>query len=200
MKKLGILLCTAVLIIASFTACGNTPVSRGTVSGATYESAFLGLGFSLPDGFTFATDEQIAEQYNTTLDESQLESAPVIYDMFASDETGNSVAISIEKISLMSEPVSSSKEHLQNLSDAMGLQLEQMSFSDIQVELTTVALAEQETDALVIRANFSGMAFYQTYLCEKRGGYLATVSILAMDEILYSSLLNRFYRPETTLA
>ena len=200
MKKFAVAVCIAVLAAALFTACGSTPVSRGTVSGTTYESDYLELGFLLPDGFTFATEEQIAEQYNLTIDGTQDLSAPVIYDMFASDEQGCSVAISIESISQMDKPVSSAKQHLENLSEAMGLQLDQMDFSDIQVDLTKVVLADKETDALVIRADFSGIDLHQTYLCEKRGDYLAVISVLALDEELSGTLLNSFYRPQTTLA
>jgi len=199
MKKL-VALCLACMLL--LTACGSdhTPITLGTVTDTTYESSFLDLGFVLPDGFSFSTREQIAEQYNVTYDESSLDTAPVIYDMAAYDEKGDAVSVSMESIPLMSDPVSSPKEHLQNLADAMGLQLEQMNFTDVSADLTTVSLAGKDTQALVIRANFSGVTFFQTYLCEQHGDMLAIVSILSLDETLYNTLLNSFYRPGTTVS
>ena len=198
MKRL-VPLCLACLLL--LTACGSNavPVTLGTVSDTTYESAFLELGFVLPEGFRFSTKEEIAEQYGVTYDEQSLDTTRVIYDMAAYDEQGDAVSVSIERIALMNDPVSSAKEYLQNLADAMGLQLEQMNFTDVSAELTTLTFADKDTDALVIRADFSGTTFHQTYLCERRGDVLATVSILSLDETLYGTLLNSFYRPTTTL-
>ncbi len=198
MKKLALSLLSLVLLVASLTACGrNTSATLGVITDKTYESTFINLGFMLPDGFTFAGTEQIRERYGVTYTESNLADAPILYDMYAEDAQGNSVSVSLENISLMSSPTSSPKRCLEEVAQAVGMQMEQMGLTDVKTEATVMTVAGRSFDALMVTSVFGDTTFYQTYLCEEHDGYMATITIVSLNEATYGTLLNSFYQPGT---
>lgn len=137
MKKLSLLL-ALVLMFTMLAACGNdggtdapnandpavtdapsedateppAAFSRGSVSedGNTYTSDYLGITFTLPEGWFFLTDEDIAQVMDIgseiafeegAAEANDIVSQTTIYDMMASNETGNTnVSLMFENLSL----------------------------------------------------------------------------------------------------
>ncbi len=82
-------------------------VSRGTIVGDVYTNDFVGVTFTKPADWTYATDEEIAQTINVGQDmidlnafEEALSKTASIYDMYAVDAYGNNVMVCYENTML----------------------------------------------------------------------------------------------------
>ncbi len=198
MKKTAALLC-AVILLLSLCACGNTAsVTRGTISGNIYESAFIGIGCTLPDGFAFSSDEQIAQSNIAAYNDlgeigTDLASADVIYDMAATDGQGSSVNVNIENLGVLGLQVSSAEEYAKIAVSQAAAPLEELGFSDIDAFQNTVSFAGAKHPAVQIVASHHGMACYQTSVCIMVDNYVASISVGSLDKAIHDTLLASFY-------
>ncbi|MBR0461956.1 MAG: hypothetical protein IJJ00_04505 [Erysipelotrichaceae bacterium] len=72
-------------------------IGRGTINGSTYRNDYIGLGFTLPEGWFFYDDDQIAyinnmtkEKFEGTKVETALEESGQFTDMMAQSSNGTS--------------------------------------------------------------------------------------------------------------
>ncbi|MDE5947021.1 MAG: hypothetical protein K2G63_06950 [Oscillospiraceae bacterium] len=138
MKKFAFItsLVLSVCTLCSFSACGDASeviekvqknkvensiekmedisktFEKGSVSGNTYSSSFSNIKFESPDGWTFATDEELSQSMNEGVDvvgddigfkdaelNKKLIEKTTIYDMMASNEyTGENIIVLYENI------------------------------------------------------------------------------------------------------
>ena len=137
MKKIIAAVLLAVICLCCFTACGSdSPESafeRGVWSGNEYNNAYLGLRFTMPEGYVAATDEEMAalmdmsEDVITNYSEFQLKIASLktIYDaMVSNPTTGSGTIIMLENLKLT---VGASKLTAQEYADILAEQLAQAS-------------------------------------------------------------------------
>ena len=91
---------------------GNGSFSRGVISGGAYSSKYLGLRFTPPEDWVYASDEELAELMGASFeiigediygDETELAKEfakqAVIYDMVAAAPDGGNVQIMLENLS-----------------------------------------------------------------------------------------------------
>ncbi len=104
------------------TAAPVKKVSRGTISGNVYSNEFVGLSFTKPADWTFATDEELkatidagAEYTNYSDLELTLSESATVYDMQTSDSMGNSVMVLYENTMLSAFKKMTEDEYLENL-------------------------------------------------------------------------------------
>ena len=210
MKKFLICLLAFVMILA-MVGCskddnkgGATPKDEecalGEVAGNKYESEFIGLGFTLPEGWNFYTDEEIAEMNNYVGDiagqdyRDLLKNATVIYDMAAaSPSQTDNVMVTLEK-----KPNSM----LKNLNLAQTLEasfslvkssLENMGYRNIAHEVTTLTIDGETFTAMHITGTLSGMTMRQTSIVIKCNGYLASLAVTTFDAAGTAPLLDNIY-------
>lgn len=125
--------------------------SRGTISydGKTYTSDYLGITFTLPEGWSFFTDSQIAETMNVgeeiafengVAEANETIEQATIYDMMALSETGETnVLLMFENLSLIIGGTSMTEMDYVN---AISEQLSALGSIEYQVaELTEKQLA-----------------------------------------------------------
>ena len=89
--------------IESETELETTEENRNeTVSESSYTNDALKLSFTLPKGWRFVSEEEIAEMNQTASEQvgseykDYFENAPQLYEMFADDGYGNSVGVLVE--------------------------------------------------------------------------------------------------------
>ena len=221
MKKiLAIIL--ASLMLLSLTACGNDENLRGetsggeqaadtnteeekeftlgTTSGATYKNEFLGIGADLGEGWTFYTDEQIKDLNKLSFDmvdediAKQLENAPLIYDMYASaNEGADTLNLNIENIGLTNSTLISTETYLDNSMPTLKTALESMGFENVTAEKSTITFAGKTENCIKIHATVSGVDFYETLVCVKKGKYLVCVTAGSLVENRTEDHLSKFY-------
>ena len=196
-KSLAILL--AVVMLMGFTACGNdTAVTRGTINGNVYESTYLGIGCELPEGFTFFSDEEIAQNNSATYDKigdlgEDLAAADVIYDMSAGDASGSSVNINIENLGLLGITVKSADEYVDIAVAQAAAPLEELGFTDVDAFKSTITFAGAKHPAVQIVASQSGFTCYQTCVCILVDNHMASVAVGSLDKATHDALLASFY-------
>ena len=203
MKKILCLLLVSVLLFSLCGCFGSDKDVRGEVTSATqsqevtefsfgktasntYKNDFLGLSCTLPEEWSFATDEEILELNSITkdaLDEDLtevLENADLIYDMNASTAEGSNVNVNLQKLSLAQVATLDIKKELESQIDMIKSSYESMGFTKTEAVYEKVKVDGKDVDALKITANIQDYSFYGVSFSFRKGNYLATATVGAM--------------------
>lgn len=175
-------------------------LSLGVTSGLTYESKFIGIGCNLPEGWSFYTDEQMRELNNIAIDaageelQSLMETATVIYDMFASDPTGvNNISVNMEKVNPIQLIALDLEQNLESSKPLLKTSFENMGCTDFSGEIGSVTVEDVEFVCMNNVIQFPGTTLYQCLIPIKCSGYLANVSVTTNDEAVLSEILSYLY-------
>ena len=184
MKKILSLL-LAIIMVMTLAACNkqSVEITRGTIEGDVYKNETLGVEFTKPSSWVYATDEQIAASVNVAIDtllgdnfKEALENNPAIYDMMVVDMlTGTNINVvyeNLEKTFAKSLTIEQYVDALkQQVSNVSGMTV---SFSD---ELEKVKLGESEFTKCVCDTTVSGINMTQVYYLCKIDGYMMSVIV-----------------------
>lgn len=210
MKK--ILLCalacalTAVLLsgcliqdlIAGGKASGEEELTRGTCVDNIYASEYANLVFLAPEGWTYATDEEMAETMGVGLEvlqDSGLElnekilEQKVIYDMMAVDsETGVNVIVSYENMALT---FGGDKLTEADYLDICKSQLESVETCEYAFgDVTEQQIGEDTYQAILAEVPELGLRQY--YCVRKVGKYMLSIVVSAFEGDDIAEILNCF--------
>lgn len=216
MKKL--LACLLVLaMVLSVAACGgpedvrgtkgdSTPASQdeefslGENDGLKYESKFIGIGCTLPKGWSFYTDEQIKELNNLTQEMAgeefteAIENATVVYDMYAtSEDMASNCIVNLEKTNAVVLLALDVKDVYKNQQETIKAAYENMGAEDVTFEISTVTIGDKSFDCMNMSAKLYEVTLNQTMFCIKCNGYLASVAITADSAEAVADVLDCFY-------
>lgn len=173
--------------------------SLGSNDGSTYTNEFVGIGFDLPEGWTFHTDEQIRELNNISTDipdedaAKQLESTSVVYDMKASDSSGNNIGINMEKIGAVYANIMDEEDYLSSTIDQLDETMMQLGFSEVNSELTTSIFAGKKRPAIAIECLSDEVDLYEKLVCIEVGEYMVNITVATVNEDNTDSILALFY-------
>lgn len=224
-KVLTMLLLTALMF--SVTACGMSPedvtgqivtnevatddtvmndveesevqLSFGVAEGNVYESQFLGLGFNLPTGWNFYTEEQINELNGIAQDKlddeiaTQLENADLIYDMMATDTYGNSISVIIEKMSAISSVAIDVETYAETSANQLPDALKQIGYIDVTAAVGTAVINGEEHVAIEVTATATDRTLYEKIVCMKTGQYITSITAATINTDATDSILANFY-------
>lgn len=175
-------------------------LSLGVTSGLTYESKFIGIGCTLPEGWSFYTDEQMRQLNNIAIDaagdelQSLMENATVIYDMFAADPTGvNNVNVNMEKVNPIQLIALDLGQNLENTKPLLKTSFENMGCSSFSAEVGSITVEDEEFICLNGVIEFPGTTLYQCIIPVKCSGYLANITLTANDEAILAELISYLY-------
>lgn len=213
MKKL-LALTLALLMVFSLVACGggdkagkkdDTPsgdkssFAFGKVSGTTYENEFIGVGCTLPSDWLFYSEEEIIEANNLVVDSLDgdikdiIESATVLYDMFAQSPTGqNNVNVVLEKVPQIKLDTLNIKQNFELLLPTLKATYEQIGFTDINASVVNKTIGGKELPTAVMTANAAGQQVKMYQFAVKCDGFLASITVTAFSGDA-DALLNTFY-------
>lgn len=168
--------------------------SMGEWNDNVYTNEFLGLKFKLPEGWTYASDEEIADMMNLGtefLNDDQKVAAEVskltsAYYMVANDpNTGNNVSIISEK------PVM--EVYTENYINQLKAQLSAVESINYEIgETSKEKIADREYDTLTASASMSGVKITQKYYIYKMDKYFigiittSTTGETALNEMIKS--------------
>lgn len=212
MKKFLICLMACVMLLAMVGCAADkdpyTPgnktedeeFSLGEVTGKKYESEFIGIGFTLPEGWEFYTDEEIKELNNFVEDKAGqdyldlLKNATVIYDMAAaSPSQTDNVMVTLEKIPNAQLNKLNLAQSLETSFSVVKSSLENMGYRNITHEVTTLTIDGETFTAMNITATLSGMTMRQTSIAIKCNGYLASLAVTTFDAAGTAPLLENIH-------
>jgi hypothetical protein len=188
MKRLFALILALIFIFTILTACNNatdsvTPAGNG-VGGAkssneyekgsfdetSFESKYLNLRFTLPDGFVMATEEDINNMMNLGADVMGLNkkivdyaSLTTVYEMMASAPSGlPNVIVGVEKLQL-------SNITLDQYFDALKTQLANLPEMNYEFsgDIASLEIAGQSYKQLTATLNMADQSITQRYIARK---------------------------------
>ena len=186
-------------IIEETAAPTEKEFSLGKATGDTYRNDFLGVSFTLPEGWEFYSEQQMMQMNNLVgeyMDEDAaalLENANIIYDMMASDPiSGSSLNINLEKFTLAQILTMDVKAVLESQIATLIATYENMGYTDVQVNYEKVTVDGNELDGIALSAKIQGIDFYTTIFSFKRGSYLANVSVGSLQTNEVDTILGYF--------
>ena len=152
-------------------------LSRGKWKDKVYTSEFADLKFTLPDGWTRSTDEEIAQTMqlgedvlkNENLYVSEISKLNVVYDMMAKNSsTGGNVTVMMEK------NAGTAKDYANALKTQLG-QLTQVKYTIGDVKETKIG--NNTYTVLTTEASASGATVFQNYYLRDEGDYVVAVLV-----------------------
>ncbi len=173
-------------------------LSLGKTANNTYNNEFLGLSCTLPDEWTFYTDEEILQLNNLTADlvdeeiAKSLENANLIYDMYAMKTDGSNININLEKLSAVQLIALDIKATLESQIDTIKSAYESIGYTDINIGYQKINVDGKEFDALVLTAKIQGIDFYANVFTFRKGSYLASVTVCSLQTDKIDDILNCF--------
>ena len=161
----------------------KTEFSMGEWKDNTYENKFLGLKFNLPEGWTYSSDEEIAQMMNIgseLLNDDQKIAAELakltsVYYVVANDpSTGNNISIMSEK-----PLMDITTEYYLN---QLKTQLEALESMSYKVKNTSKEkVAGREYDTLTVTAAISGIEVTQKYYVYKMDKYFVCLLVTSVN-------------------
>lgn len=164
----------------------ETVFSRGRIEGRLYESDFLSLRFSAPEGWRFATDEELAQRMGLSLDivgadvfgdaaelAKAIAAQAVVLDMAAAapDNSAN-VLLTIEDLEATGSAA------LTETAYASLLQRQLQSITDLQYEPETPESGELAgTPCATLLVHLRDFGLDQRFYLLRRGKYMAQIAL-----------------------
>ena len=174
--------------------------SRGIVTGNTYKSEFIGIQCSLDESWTISDDEQLAQLAGMTASQienenvkSLLENSSVVYDFFATKDSGFET-LNINMNDLGSTGIEGDSED--QIAELARPQIESMlsdsGFEGCSVVKESIVFAGQEHPCYVITGSVSGVQVYEKMVMIIRSGVVIYVTACTLMEDTTDSLLSLF--------
>lgn len=151
--------------------------AQGKITDDGFESEYIGMRFTTPEGFIMATEQEIETAMNAgadimEMDEDKVEAAKEIsvYEMMAVAPAGSpNVVVMTEKLSLQNMDEETYFSALKTQLGQTGVAYE---FSD---DIETVDIAGQSYKMLVTEASYYGQALTQKYYIRKSGERMISI-------------------------
>ena len=172
----------------------------GTFTEESYISEFAGLGFSLPEGWTFQTAEDLAELngfvpevQSTEALQAALADSGLLFDMYAMNDDGTNVTVVIEDcIALFGRTMELEEYYVQT-----NEQLSEIFAStggEVLGEYRGTTFAGKETELLFFTVDVgSGTVLYEQVVSIPQGDYMITVTISGYSEEAVLAASEHFY-------
>lgn len=192
MKK-SIALVLSFVMVLSLCACGQggetkTEFKPGTYEDSVYRNESIGIGFRLPAGWHFYSEQELAEL------NQQYKESNITFDMFAANNAilGN-VSLNVEKMD--AEELEGLNLGTQLAEDApeVGAQLEEAGYTDFDYQIGMANVSGEMHNALYTSAKIEGQPMYQLAFQKKCDGYLVTATITSFFQDARQDLLSQFF-------
>jgi len=164
-----------------------------------WENEMLGLGFEAPEGWSFATDSELAEMAGVSSDllkeySDITEIAETFFDMAASDnDSKDNVNVTIDKLTSAQANGADLYGHLDSQIDLLRDTYKNMGYENLDFEHITVEIGSREFEGLGIKAEISGIKMEQIVFLEIVDNYLWSMSITAFNESSAEDYISNFY-------
>lgn len=173
--------------------------SIGDTEGNIYKSNFIGVECVLDDNWTFYSDSQIAELNNITADAlgddyaEKMKAANIVYDMFATDASGNNIYVILEKVNALSATFNDVESFVDNSMSAVEDSLTQTGAVVNNIKKAEVTFAGEKTYAICIESTLNGVSLFQKQVFLKRGAYVVLITITSISTDTTDSIISTFH-------
>lgn len=202
MKKnlwLVFIILLAAALVSGFQSAPSSTITRGewsTVDGQeTFVNPSVNIGFTLPDGYTVLSDEEVSRATNIgmdllDLDEIDFSKLTVIYDFMTNDLTNG------EGISMMFEKTYLSEENYLNATLGQLIKAGFLESDDTEYSFYSAEIAGEKFTILPVQMKKLSVT---EYLCARNYDTFMLVLIFTgreMSETRFLELAGQFFAPE----
>ena len=191
MKKILALLLLLISLVSLF-ACGNSEptkeFTRGTVTGNKYVSEFADLTLTVPESWTFYTDEQISELSGVSAellaDDEKLKEAMLksLIDAMAADPvTGNNVNFTYENLKITTGLAMNEQKYAEAARNTLIASYEQIGAQITVTDPAECKLGGNTYRKLVADVTLNGVSYRQYCYIRKIGGWALSIAATSMD-------------------
>ena len=175
---------------------------KGTISGDTYTNETFGLSYTLPADYKFATDEEVAQLNNTTVEALKddadyiktIEEGSAFIEMSAkSTKNSDNVNLTIERF----DPALAEEYTAQQITDQVyknilgdNSALETIGCTDITSKMTTVTIDGKERPAEEVHAKLGDIDLTQYYVVFVAKNYICNICATTSDANNIPTMLN----------
>ncbi len=172
----------------------------GEINGNVYTNEYAGLTFNAPDGWTYMSDEELAEMMNLSIDLvsdgneylQKLAELTTVYGMVAqSGDMLSNVQVMFENTTITGNKMSG-EAYAKILSTQLGGVYEQMDATATIGDIETVQIGDNEYYYLSISVDLGGITLEQGYACQRFDDYIASIVITAYEEGGAKAILEYF--------
>lgn len=187
------------------TLAGISPAARaedkfnfGSTQDNTYWNETLKIGCTLDENWYFLNEEEIlqansmtAEKLDGKLAEMVKEGGSMI-DMFAQNlETGATVNLVVERLSVVNSLVIDEKKYLDISQPTLDEAMAQMGIEDVEITQESMDFLGQEHQSIVITGSFNGVPVCETMVVVKSGRNMTIITVFSavdgeVEEVLAS--------------
>ena len=151
--------------------------STGEINGNVYTNEFANITYTAPDGWVFASDDEIADVAGEAVD-----SEGTAYGMLAmSSDQLNNVQVVFEDTAVTGNRMKPDG-YLTILSSQLGTVYEQMGGTYEVSEVKTVKIGAEEYSYIDISVNISGVILEQGYACRKIDDQMVSIVFTAYED------------------
>lgn len=189
-KKLLLIVSIVAICIACFSACGKKDESNNNIRGAwkdnVYTNDFIDLTFNLPDKWTYATDEEMNNVFQSTnevVEESdkvfmEISEIKSLNEMMAQNVySGSNVIIVYENLSMS---VGGSKMTEEQYLDVVKSQLEAVETFNYKLgEASKEKIGNNEY--VTLKASIEGTEIVQLYYIRKIDNYMVNIIVTSSN-------------------
>ncbi len=178
-------------------AVKDVDYERGIVSETGYESEWMGLRFTAPEGFIMATEDELLslmgmskEMLSEDFNSLQLKYAEMssIYEFMcvAPDQSAN--------INVASEKLMLSNITEEQYVEVLKTQLANLAAMDITIDdkAETATLGGIDFTKLTSKVQYEGNSMYQEYYLRKHNGKMIVMAVTYTDEAAKDKIMNGF--------
>ncbi|MCL2634683.1 MAG: hypothetical protein FWD34_09255 [Oscillospiraceae bacterium] len=169
MKKL-IAVSVVICVVLALTGCGDDNYQQGTKTSKGFESEFINIKFTLPDGYEMIPDKNLEDLMDDV----------TVYEMGAENpDNYNSVYLVVEKLSMITGLLSE-EQYLEVLKT--NLEQETAMKYTIKSDTTNVTIAGESYVKMSSTANVQGIEIRQDYIVKKIGRKMVCFIVTYSDD------------------
>jgi len=178
MKKTTALI-TIVILLFSLTACSDN-YEKGTLTNTTFESEYLDLKFTLPEGYVLATEAEMKErsaqgaqlaQFDSNAYDDAMENT--VHEMQTASATGNpNIIILVEKTSI---GISNVDAYIVNLKQQLA-NIKEIKY-EIEAAIEEITFVGKSYKKVAANAEFDEVKLNQEYYIRKQDNRIVSIII-----------------------
>lgn len=191
-----------VITAPSHLAGGNAEASDDALSrpGVCYRNTYFGIRFSLPEGWSFASGDQLANMNQAAASGQAAEGAGTVekdaavwFDMYAaSNDEQQNVNITIQDIGEEYGSSADTEALVDSSLEELRASLLTQGVTDLALKKDTAVFLGSSSPAIVVDGVISGIPFHEIQVYCRNGSYILCATAVSYTEDLTASLLDSF--------
>lgn len=180
-------------------ATEKTDISTGRIEGDCYVANEMGLKFVLPDGWTFLSGEQIAEQLGWNAEYAASSFAEITeagypyIDMWAQNSDGSTIVqLMYEKTEVNFGRSLTAKEYIAHCAKTIPESYQAMNAAVSDNREYTKELQGVDMEVFSFTSTIGNNVLYQTMLAAEKGEYIFSIYITCFSEDLTEDIFSMF--------